>query len=107
MKNTTQIFNGSAYIDILLPGVTDTETPDLATALLKALAKHIDSKTDLLRQRIRTFELRWKMTFEEFSERTRTGTLARHPHSYDMETDFKAWEQTVTLLKHYESLQTR
>jgi hypothetical protein len=106
MKCTTQTFNVLPRLEGLLSEVTDT--PKLATALLDALAKHIDLKTDLLKQRIRAFESKWKMTFEEFekfSERTEDETLPRNLCSYDVETDFRAWKQTITLLKHYESLQ--
>jgi hypothetical protein len=108
MKNTTQTFYTPSRFDTLLSSVT--ETPDLAAALLEALTKHIHSKTNSLKQRIRTFEAKWKMTFEEFkefSERTRVGLLVETPHSYDIENDFKVWNQTISLLEHYESLQTR
>ena len=108
MKDTRRTFNVSSRIDTLLSNVT--ETPALATALLEALTKHIHSKTDSLRQRIQIFEAKWKMTFEEFQEfsvRAQAGTLVKNSHLYDIENDFEVWEQTITLLKHYESLQTR
>ena len=84
-----------------------TETPHLATELLTALKKHIAFKTQSLQQRLQTFESKWHMTFEEFSERTRNGKLPQKVRTGDVENDFKAWEQTEQLLKHYTSLQTR
>jgi hypothetical protein len=108
MKDTTQTFYTPSRFDTLLSSVT--ETPDLAAALLEALTKHIHFKTNSLKQRIRTFEAKWKMTFEEFkefSEHARTELLSGSPHLYDVKNDFKVWNQTIMLLKHYESLQTR
>jgi hypothetical protein len=105
MKDTPQTFHRSPRIDTLLTQVT--ETPDLAKALLKALTKHIACKTKSLKQRVQAFESKWKMTFEEFSEWTRTGTITPRTHSGEVESDFRAWEQTEILLKHYKSLQIR
>lgn len=93
----------SSRIDALLSQVGDT--PKVATALLDALTKHIKWKTHTLRKCVQSFESKWEMSFEEFSERVDSGKLARL--SYDVECDFKAWKQAVTQLKHYQSLRTQ
>ncbi len=41
------------------------------------------------------------MTFAEFSERGKAGTLGQDPYSYEVESDFWEWEKAETLLKHY------
>ena len=101
MEGRAQTDISSSRINTFLSQMSDT--PDVVIALLKALTRHVHLKTENLKHRIREFESKWNMTFEEFSERTRTGKLP----AGDVELDFRAWEQTEMLLKHYRSLQTR
>jgi hypothetical protein len=105
MRDTSPTISVSPRVGALLTQVT--ETPDLETALWKVLSEHIDLKTQLLRQRIRAFESKWGMTFEEFSERCEAETLGRDPYAYEAESDFWEWEKAETLLRHYEALQAR
>jgi hypothetical protein len=103
--NTSSTIAVSPRIGALLTQVT--ETPDLETALWKVLSDYIDLKLGLLRQRIRTFESKWEMTFEEFSERCDAGTLDQDAYAYDVESDFWEWEKAETLLQHYETLRSQ
>jgi hypothetical protein len=103
MGEAGQAMHVSSRIDALLSHVGGK--PTVATALLDALTKHIERKTHTLRQCVHTFESKWEMSFEEFSERVNAGKLTRL--SFDVECDFQAWKQAVTLLKHYQSLRTQ
>jgi hypothetical protein len=105
MKSATQTCSVSPRIGVLLSQVT--ETPDIETALIKVLMEYLDLKIERLRQRIQSYESKWQMPFEEFAERSEAGTLPQDPFSYEVESDFWEWEQAETLLKHYETLQTR
>lgn len=82
------------------------ETPDLETALWKVLSDYIELKIQSLRDEIRQFETKWEMSFAEFSEKFGDGSLAVDPYTYDVESDFWAWEQATTLLQHYEAFQS-
>ncbi len=83
-----------------------TQTPDLETALWKVLSEYVELKVVALKQQIARFEHKWGMSFEEFSQRCREGTLETDPYSWEAEQDFWAWEKAVTLLHHYEALRT-
>lgn len=102
MKNTTQLIGMSPRTCEFLIQVTKISDPE--TALLKVLTEYTDLKTEQFRQCIRAFELKWKMTFEEFSQQGEAGTLKQDPYSYEVEGDFWEWEQAETLLKYYETL---
>lgn len=84
-----------------------TEMPDLEMALWKVLSEYINLKIGLIKQRIRVFESKWEMSFEEFSERCEAETLSQDTFAYKVESDFWEWERAETLLQHYEGLQTR
>lgn len=47
------------------------------------------------------------MSFDEFARRCEQGTLTQDPYAYDVESDYWDWEKAVTLLNHYEGLQTQ
>ena len=81
-----------------------TQTPDLETALWKVLLEYVELKREALREQITQFEGKWEMSFEEFSRLCREGALQADPYSWEVEQDFWAWEQAVTLLRHYETL---
>ena len=80
------------------------ETPDLEAALFKVLLDYIDIKVQFLKQRIQAFESKWEMSFEEFSERSESGTLGQDAYAYEVEQDFWEWEKAETLLEHYGNL---
>ena len=80
------------------------QVPDLETALWKVLLEYVDLKRKALEEEIAQFERKWGMTFEEFSQRCREGSLSEDAYSWEVEQDFWAWESAVTLLQHYSSL---
>jgi hypothetical protein len=79
----------------------------VATALLDALAKHVERKTATLKAQVRTFESKWDMDFDEFASCVKAGRLAKFTASYDAQHDLNAWEQALSLLRHYQSLKVR
>ncbi len=81
-----------------------TQTPDIEAALWKILSEYVDLKTSMLRASIARFEQKWGMTFDEFSRGLREGTLNQNIYSWETEQDYWKWEESVTLLKHYENL---
>lgn len=81
-----------------------TRTPDLETALWKVLSEYIDLKLAALHEADAQLEKKWNMSFEEFSRRSKEGTLGRDQYSWEVEQDYWTWEETTTLLKHYEAL---
>jgi len=81
------------------------QTPDLETALWKVLLEYVELKREALREQVAQFEGKWEMSFEEFSRQCREGSLQADPYSWEVEQDFWAWEQAVTLLRHYETLE--
>ena len=105
MSSTASTIAVSPRVGALLAQVT--ETPDLETALLKVLSEYIDLKITALKGRTKDFEKYWGMTFKEFSERFKAGTLDQDSYDYVVESDFWEWEKTETLLDHYEALQSR
>ncbi|MCX7838280.1 MAG: hypothetical protein N2559_02335 [Anaerolineae bacterium] len=84
--------------------IRTTQTADLDAALLKVLTEYVDFKVAALNQTITALEKKWHLTFDEFAQRMRDGTLDQDPYSWEVEQDFWKWEQAVTLLKHYQSL---
>jgi len=97
-----QMLNVPPHIASFLTRITDV--PDVEAALIKVLSEYVDFKTESLRQRIQSFESKWKMSFDEFSEPDNTKKLGYDPYSYEVESDFWEWEQTETLLRHYDSM---
>jgi hypothetical protein len=80
-------------------------TPDMDAALWKVLSDYIDLKIQALREEISAFEMKWKMSFDEFSAKCAAGVLESDPYAYEVESDFWAWERAETLLTHYKTLQ--
>lgn len=84
--------------------VRTTQTPDLEAALWKVLTEYIDLKLHSLRERLSQFEQKWGMPFNEFAERFHDDNLGVDSYSWEVEQDFWKWEQTVTLVEHYQEL---
>ncbi|MHB8779565.1 MAG: hypothetical protein ACYC6R_17675 [Anaerolineales bacterium] len=81
-----------------------TQTPDLETAFWRIFNEYVAMKMAALREANKDYERKWGMTFDEFARQSRENTLKEDAYSWDVEQDFWGWEQTVTLLRHYESL---
>lgn len=105
MIDLTPALSVSPRIGTLLTRITETSDPE--AALWKVLSEYMDLKTAVLRQRIQAFESKWGTTFEEFSKRCEGDTLGQDPYAYEAERDFWEWEKAETLLRHYETLETR
>lgn len=88
----------SPQAGLLLTKITDT--PDLESALWRVLHDYTKLKTAQLQQEVKALELKWQMTFEEFSQRCQDGSLGRDPYTYEVESDFWDWEKATTLLQH-------
>ncbi len=84
--------------------IRTTQTPDLEAALLKVLTEYVDFKIAALSQTITELENKWHLSFDDFVQRAREGTLGQDAYSWEVEQDFWKWEQAVTLLKHYQAL---
>ncbi len=85
--------------------IRTTQTTNLDAALFQVLAEYLDFKTATLKQTIAELENKWHLSFDEFAQRAREGTLGQDAYSWEVEQDFWKWEQAVTLLKHYQALQ--
>ncbi len=77
---------------------------DLEGALLKILFDYIDLKLRDISERIRVFEKKYGMSFEEFKKRVLGSDKS---YKYDVEKDFWEWESLETLKKYYEELKKR
>jgi len=85
--------------------VTKTaQVPDLETAVWKVLSEYLELKTSVLQNQIAQFEQKWGVSFEEFARQCRDDSLGVDPYSWEVEQDYWTWEQTVTLLDHYQTL---
>jgi len=77
---------------------------DLEGALLKILFDYIDLKLKDINEKIRRFEEKYGMSYEEFKRRILDSDES---YKYDVERDFWEWESLVTLKKYYEELKKR
>jgi len=83
-----------------------TQTPDFETALWKMFSEYVELKLAVLDETISSFEKKWGMSFDVFSRKSKDGSLQQDPYSWDVEQDYWAWEEAVTLKHHYETLQS-
>ena len=95
----------SPPLDTLLPHVGDA--PNVASALVEALAHHIELKTQTLKEQASAFESKWNMTFDEFAVKVKAGRVRKSPSPHDAKDDLALWEQTESLLRHYQSLKVQ
>ncbi len=81
-----------------------TQTSDLETAFWRVFNEYVAMKMAALRETTNVYERKLWMTFDEFAQQCRDGKLKENAYSWDVEQDYWGWEQSVTLLHHYESL---
>ena len=74
---------------------------DLEGALLKILFDYIELKLRDIKEKIRKFEEKYGMNFEEFKENI---LKSEKSYKYEVEKDFWEWESLETLKKYYERL---
>lgn len=83
------------------------DTADLDAALRRVITDYLSLKLNALHTERAQFEAKWGMTFNEFVSRRDNNELSLDAYSYDVEQDFWAWEQTITLLEYYGALQAK
>lgn len=84
--------------------IKTTKARDIDYAFEKIFKEYIDLKLKELYTKIKEFENKWNMKFNEFKDNFERGTLPPNTYSFDIEQDFWEWEETETLKNHYESL---
>ncbi len=84
-----------------------TQTPDVDMAMRKILSEYLELKIKQLQEKIKTFEDKWGLSFEEFSGKCQNKSLNQDVYSYEVEGDFWEWERLETLKKHYCELKSR
>jgi len=81
-----------------------TKSNDLRSALLRLIHDYIRLKLDEIACKIKKFEEKYGMTFEEFVDKIKRGEFGNKAFSFEIERDFWEWESLVTLKKYYETL---
>lgn len=81
-----------------------TKEKDIESAFWKVISEYIELKLKELQETIEKFQKKWGMSFEEFKEAIKHGTLKKDVYSFYVEQDFWQWEEAVTLKKHYDSI---
>lgn len=76
--------------------------PDVA--LLTIIHDYLNLKLEVIDLRLKKLEEKYGMGFEEFEEACRDGTLNKDVYSYEVEEDYRLWEELVTLKRYYEEL---
>lgn len=84
--------------------IKTTKAKDIDNAFQKIISEYLTLKLKDLHETIEKLQNKWGMSFEEFKEGLKNGTLKKDAYSFDVEQDFWQWEEAVTLKKHYESL---
>jgi len=86
--------------------VKTTHSKDLDDALRKIISEYLELKLNILQEIIDVLQEKWDMTFQEFREKMKEGSLKKDSYSYDVEQDFWRWEEAGTLKKHYEEIKS-
>ncbi len=84
--------------------IKTTKAKDIDNAFQKIISEYLTLKLKELNEKVEKLQNKWGMSFEEFKELLKNGTLKENAYSFEVEQDFWQWEEAVTLQKHYESL---
>jgi len=84
--------------------IKTTKAKDIDTAFQRVFTEYLELKLKNLQEIIERFQSKWKLNFDEFKEKLKSGTLEKDAYSFDVEQDFWQWEEAETLKRHYESL---
>lgn len=84
-----------------------TQTPNIDMALRKIISEYLELKLKELQEKIKAYEDKRGLSFEEFSAKCRNKSLSQDVYSYEVERDFWEWEKLETLKKHYHELKSR
>ncbi|HMY67155.1 MAG TPA: hypothetical protein PK453_16050 [Leptospiraceae bacterium] len=81
-----------------------TKAGDIESALQNVLTEYIQLKLFSLQKTLGEYEDKWGFSFSQFQEKIKTNTLGKDPYSYEVEKDYWDWEDTVTLIEHFQSI---
>ena len=84
--------------------IQTTKANDIDTALHSVLSEYIQMKLIDLEKKREIFETKWQSEFSQFQEKIKNNNLGKDPYSYEVESDYWEWEDTITLIDHYESI---
>jgi len=84
--------------------IKTTKAKDIDNAFQKVFTEYLELKLRDLHDTNERFQSKWGMSFEEFKEKLKRGTLKKDAYSFDVEKDLWQWEEVETLKKHYEYL---
>ena len=84
--------------------VKTTHSKDINDALNKILSEYLELKLGALQEIIEGFQTKWGMSFEEFKNHFKEGTLKEDSYSFRTEKDYWQREEAVTLKQHYEEI---
>ncbi len=84
--------------------IQTTKANDIESALQSVLSEYIQMKIQDLENKRKVFESKWGGDFSEYQEKIKNNTLGKDPYSYEVESEYWEWEDTLNLLEHYESI---
>ena len=84
--------------------IQTTKANDIESALQSILSEYIPMKIQDLENKQKVFESKWDGDFSQFQEKIKSNTLGKDPYSYEVESEYWEWEDTLTLLEHYQSI---
>jgi len=84
--------------------IQTTNANDIESALQSVLSEYIQMKIQDLENKRKVFESKWGGDFSEYQEKIKNNTLGKDPYSYEVESEYWEWEDTLNLLEHYESI---
>ena len=83
--------------------IQTTKANDIDTALHSVLSEYIQIKLFDLEKKRENFETKCESDFSQFQEKIKSNTLGKDPYSYEVESEYWEWEDTITLIDHYQS----
>jgi len=87
--------------------IKTTHSNNFEDAFHKIFSDYLELKLKSLKEKSKQFQTKWKLDFEEFKKKTKEGGLAEQPFSYDVEKDFWEWEESESLIHHYQDLKNQ
>jgi hypothetical protein len=84
--------------------IKTTHSKDIDDAFNKIFSEYLELKLKTLLETNDGFKNKWGMSFEEFKQHLKEGTLKEDTYSFGTEKDFWQWEEDETLRKHYDEI---
>ncbi len=90
-----------------LAEVTNETRPDVALEMI--IKDYAKMRLNGSIEKIKDFEKKWGMEFDEFKEKCKSNSLPdeKDPYSWEVEKDYRDWESFITLKSHYEEILER